>query len=631
MIKNVLFYSIILLFSGFYGVLFAQTAIDDDNVTIYAKFESYDYRIGTNKTPVVDMKSSTKYLCNKFRTSIPVVESYTDKTVINEVLIYVDGKRIKQITPEYTYYSIENIFYSDARVCRFMLPLNSKGSISEVQINKTCTDPRYLTQIWLGNPYCTQIHQVEMIIPRWMKIFIHEMNFNDCISKQITYDAKRDADIYRYTVTGANAWKSEDDAPGPSYVVPHLLIHTQYAETPSGKQTYFPELSDMYAWYRSLMQQVNNDEELLKSTAEKITDGCDTDLDKMKAVYNWVQENIRYIAFEDGMAGFKPDNAQEVLRKRYGDCKGMANLTKSLLKPLGFDTRLCWLSTHHIAYDYSIPNLAVDNHMICAVFHEGKIYYLDATAKYLGLEQYAEQIQGRQVLIENGDEFILERIPSATHLQNLHTETYQTEIEGNMLKGHAKTNFSGESKEYFLSILHSIKKGKREDVLTAYFSPAGGAEGFEMSNIRETGINASSHDVTIEFDFRLKNGVQVFGDEWYIELDFRKELLFSEIDTAKRKLDYRFPYKGFSQQQTEFILPEGIGVKSLPEAMHIERNGYRFDISYQKRDNKVIYTKELILNDIILPKNRFAEWNADIRQLKKTYHEYLVLSKKDEP
>ena len=46
---------------------------------------------------------------------------------------------------------------------------------------------------------------------------------------------------------------------------------------------------------------------------------------------------VRYIAYEDGIAGFKPDKAQEVLRKKYGDCEGMGNLMTEMLKSIGLD------------------------------------------------------------------------------------------------------------------------------------------------------------------------------------------------------------------------------------------------------------------------------------------------------
>ncbi|MEI9945444.1 MAG: transglutaminase-like domain-containing protein [Chitinophagaceae bacterium] len=93
---------------------------------------------------------------------------------------------------------------------------------------------------------------------------------------------------------------------------------------------------------------------------------------RSKRFFNWVQHNIRYIAFEDGIAGFKPAKANDVLNKKYGDCKGMANLTRGLLQALGFDARLCWIGTNYIAYDYSTPSMAVDNHMICALIYNGK-------------------------------------------------------------------------------------------------------------------------------------------------------------------------------------------------------------------------------------------------------------------
>jgi hypothetical protein len=135
---------------------------------------------------------------------------------------------------------------------------------------------------------------------------------------------------------------------------------------------------------------------------------------------------------------FCPIKAEEVLRKKYGDCKGMANLTKELLKAEGFDARLCWLGTSHIAYDYSTPSLAVDNHMICALMFKGKTYFLDATENYLGLDDYAERIQGREVLIEDNDKYILTHVPAEAYTQNLDSEKRVLTLSGTDLTGTVK-------------------------------------------------------------------------------------------------------------------------------------------------------------------------------------------------
>jgi len=125
----------------------------------------------------------------------------------------------------------------------------------------------------------------------------------------------------------------------------------------------------------------------------------------------------------------------------------MANLTKELLRSQGLDARLCWLGTNHIAYDYSTPSLAVDNHMICALIYKGKTYFLDATETYLGLNDYAERIQGRQVLIEDNDKYILTNVPTTTYMQNLDSEKRVLSIQGDGLTGTVTQEWRGEEKE----------------------------------------------------------------------------------------------------------------------------------------------------------------------------------------
>ena len=58
------------------------------------------------------------------------------------------------------------------------------------------------------------------------------------------------------------------------------------------------------------------------------------------------------------------------------------------------DARLTWIGTRSIPYDYTIPSLAVDNHMICTVFLGEEKYFLDATEEYVGFGDYAYRIQG---------------------------------------------------------------------------------------------------------------------------------------------------------------------------------------------------------------------------------------------
>ena len=347
-------------------------------------------------------------------------------------------------------------------------------------------------------------------------------------------------------------------------------------------------------------------------------------MDKVKAIFYWMQNNIRYIAFEDGIAGFLPDRAEEVMRKKYGDCKGMANLTKQLLKAEGFDARLCWLGTNHIAYDYSTPSLAVDNHMICTLMYKGKTYFLDATENYLGLNDYAERIQGRQILIEDGDKYILTHVPEETYTQNLDSEKRALTINGNDLTGTVDEEWKGEEKEYILYQLNYIRKDKSQDALKKYL--ADGNSDYNITGLKTSDLDNIDGDLTANYAVTQTNAVSSFNKEYYVDLDFKKEFNNSNFDTSKRKLDYIFSFKTNIERITELTIPQGYKISSVPPDLSVKNASYDFSITYTQQPNKIIYRKNIILKNTHLAKTSFTQWNDDIAKLTDSYNQQLVLT-----
>ena len=64
--------------------------------------------------------------------------------------------------------------------------------------------------------------------------------------------------------------------------------------------------------------------------------------------YAWVQRNIRYLAYEAGISAHQPALPAETIRKRYGDCKAMSLLLKTLLRAQGFDARQTDIGTDDV-------------------------------------------------------------------------------------------------------------------------------------------------------------------------------------------------------------------------------------------------------------------------------------------
>lgn len=598
----------------------AQPSSDKDNIIIASKKESFEYKLGDKKNPVVVKTTSvTKFQCNQFRASLHFSETYNDMVTMDKVSPGKAG-----IQPSYNSLESNGIFYSDAKVCYFTIPFSKKGETCEVKIQQTYLNPRYFTTIYFPEKEFVSEKEVEIVIPKWMKVELKEMNFaGHTIQKTSAFDSKRNADVYVYKIKNIPGMKSERNAPGPTYIYPHIMVLNKEANIASGKQTYFATLDDQYAWYRGLVKEVKVDDAVMKETAQRLTKNCKTDIEKIKTIFEWVQSNVRYIAFEDGLAGFKPAAPQEVLSKKYGDCKGKAILTKELLKALEFDARLAWIGTNHIAYDYSTPSLAVDNHMICALFFDKHLYYLDATEEYIGFDEYAQRIQGRQVLIEDGEKYLLERVPERMPEQNTEVEKSFFQINNGNLAGKVEISYKGEEKEAFLTAVYGTKKDKLNDALTEYLRQ--GNSQYSILELKHSEMNAGNEFVSLSYNTETKVGIQQYDKEYYIDLDFRKEFLNSRIDTAKRKLDFVFPYKCHVIHETELTIPSTIKVESLPEGLNIARDGYRFTISYSQKSGKVIYRKEIVINNILLPRSRFSEWNRDIDALKKAYLDQISL------
>jgi len=618
---------VFILLISFAALSQAQTTSDDNNVVISQSKKEFKFIKGNPEHPVQIKEETSKiYTCNNYRTAFPVVEFYDDLETIDDVTIYVNDSKKHGIIPKYEYYNSNGVFYSDAHVCYFQLPLLKKGSTSEVKFKKTTLDPHYFTTIYFADDKYISEQEIKITVPSWMQVEFKEYNFNKyAIQKNISPNGEET--VYTYNMKNIPAIKSESAAPGPTYFTPHILVQCKSAQPKDEKYVYFNTVKDQYEWYKKLVVQIGNDQKFIKEKTDEIVKGLTTDEDKVKIIFQWVQDNIRYIAFENGMAGFKPEKAQEVIKKKYGDCKGMANLLTEMLLSIKLDARRCWIGTNHIAYNYSTPSLAVDNHMICAWMNKGKPIYLDATEKYIGFNEIAERIQGRQTLIENGNQYLLEKVPVATYLQNTATESRKFTIDGNSLKGHVVQVWKGENKEWLLTELNDIKQEKQENALKQFL--AEGKQNFVISNLVITNITNYNADLKVEYDILWKDVLTVFDKEIYLEADNRRNLENFKIDTVKRKQPYWMSFKNDLVFETEIQVPLGKTITTLPEKLLIKQPGYSFVASYNNMSGKILYRNEIIINETAIQPENFSQWNKDIEQLTNFYNQQIVLTQKN--
>lgn len=597
---------------------FAQT--EEDNVIVTNKEVVFAFELNKKSGLFIDEKSTARYECTKEARNFVIAEFYNNYLEIKD--IEVSG--LKGVKPQYQMYQKEGVFYSDTKVCLLELPFTWKNKSAEVSFEKIFHDPHFFTTIYLSESQFIKSKTVKFIVPFWMDVDVHEKTFGSNIKKEVVNDEKNKTRTYIYSIENQKAEKQESDSPGRSYIYPHLLVVSKTATINGIKESIFDGLPSLYKWNQEAIFQENSDTAIISNKSREITEGCITPESKIKAIYAWVQNNIRYIAFEYGIGAFKPDEASNVLQKKYGDCKGMSNLLKSLLIAAGFDARLAWIGTNQISYDFSLP-LPITDHMICALLWNNKLWFLDPTVKYMPLGEYAQNIQGRETMIENGENYLIEHVPSVSPSQNTDSISCEYTITGNTLIGKAINTFRGESKQLILSLIHSTEKDKQNNALKRFLGR--GEVQDKVTSVIISGTDPQSDRLSINYEVERKSAIQTLNDELYIDPDTGKEYADMLIDTTRRENDFLFPYKVHIVRHTVLQIPQGYKVTGVPSGFTIKNDNLDFTISYILKDHQIIYRKEIVVSDPWVKKSHFKQWNADISAIKKAYMEQITLKR----
>ncbi|HEY8026356.1 MAG TPA: DUF3857 domain-containing protein [Burkholderiaceae bacterium] len=94
----------------------------------------------------------------------------------------------------------------------------------------------------------------------------------------------------------------------------------------------------------------------------------------------FVQNDIRYLSVSLGENSHRPYPPDQVLARRYGDCKDKSLLLVTMLRQLGIEASPVLLSTYYRkGLDQVLPTPALFDHAIVRAVVQGKEYFLDPT------------------------------------------------------------------------------------------------------------------------------------------------------------------------------------------------------------------------------------------------------------
>lgn len=589
-------------------------AIKDGKLNI--QLDSYEEKIhmdntaGLHSEGSVDYSDFNKILRIEAGTLIPDNNKYKKLPVKN----FVKSEKIS-----------EEVFFEGLKNISFLYPSLTSGAKSYLKIVKDITEPRLIpSHIFQDN---SPVVSSEYTVKTSPDVDIDFALFNvpdSAISFQKT--VSKSEITYCWKLKNIEEFKYEAHAPSFYYSAPHIVVWIKTFKSNGQVQNILNSQNDLYKWYYSLAKDVNNDHDTeLKAKVDSLVGTEKLEINKVKKIYYWVQENIKYIAVEDGMSGFIPRSASKVFDKRYGDCKDMASIIYKMLSYAGITSYMTWIGSNALPYTYAqLPTPAVDNHMITTYINNGKYYFLDATGKNTPFDIPTDFIQGKEALIGiDGDKYEIKMVPLVPLEKSGLVDSVNVSIEKNMLVGTGSSIISGyEHINLYMRLYDNTDEASK--ILRNYYLK--GNNKFLVTSQSITDLGERDLPAKVNYSFTINEYVRRTEDEIYVNLNLDKRYQ-NELLDKNRKLSYQKDNKESIHSTVKLKIPKGYAVNFVPSNTSYKNEYFGFNISYTLGKDEIILNKYIYINFLMLEKADFKGWNSMIQELNKAYLELVSLKK----
>lgn len=433
-----------------------------------------------------------------------------------------------------------------------------------------------------------------------------------------------DLDTYVWQVSNLSAIKKEEGSK-PWSVLPAVLFGT-------GTFSYYGYAGDMHSWqdYSRWVYDLNKDVCTLSperiAEVRKMTDTIKTDKAKAEFLYKYLQQSTRYVSVQLGIGGFKPFDANFVDKKKYGDCKALANYMYALLAAINIPSywAVVRAGDNEYAADPNFPNNNFNHEILCVPF-KNDTTWLDCTMTYRQFGQPGPFTENRNALLITANGGKLVNTPKSTATENQFNSEVHLAIDSDGgAKAHIKILSTGEYREQYIYMASAKQDEQKEKLLSDLDikqpSAIDLAYGVDKNGVKEIDIN-------LEYD--------KFCDIAVANKQFYKPRVLNLWNLTvpvleKRKTDYYFDFPRSKTCVTTIDLPKGFEIETLPtnQSLKFTYGSYEIKYVYDAAKNEVVSTAKFILNNQLIPAAKYTEMQQYLDAVAKAQNKKLVIRRK---
>jgi len=428
---------------------------------------------------------------------------------------------------------------------------------------------------------------------------------------------------WQWTVTGVKGIREEEDMPPWRGLMGQMIVSFFPPGGTLGKG--FSNWREMGTWYLNLSNGRRDASPDIKLKVAALTATAPTILDKMKAVANFVQDDIRYVAIELGIGGYQPHPAADVFGHHYGDCKDKATLMSSMLHEIGVESYYVVINTRrgtvasetpaHTAFNHVIiavrlPNDLSDPSLIAVTQHPklGRILFFDPTNELTPFGQIGGYLQSNYGLLVSPDGGELVELPKQSSAMNSIRRTAKLTLDptGRLQGDVQEVRLGDRAWSERLRLRNITKDSDRIKPIESLL--AGSLSNFHITKASVVNLQQTSQPFGFNYSFEAVNYAKNAGSLLLVRprvLGVKAQAIMETKEPRQFPVEFEGPVQ--DTDTFEIVMPSGYQVDDLPPPVDADFGFASYHSKTEVKGNVLGYTRTFEVKELSVPVSKAEE------------------------
>lgn len=436
--------------------------------------------------------------------------------------------------------------------------------------------------------------------------------------------SEKDKEVLKWEVKGLKALKKESFSEPVSEYAPSVKL-APVDFMIDGYKGNCETWNNFGKWIYTL----GEDKDILpKETQIKISnlvEGIESDYEKSKVLYEYLQDNTRYVNITVGIGGWQPIDAKTVDKVSYGDCKALTNYMKALLNTIGIKSYYtlvkAGIDASEIINDF--PSNQFNHAILCALIDADTVW-LECTNQRIPFGYIGSFTDDRDALLidEQGGTLVKTKRYSENDNQKLCVADITLDENGNSWVS-VSTQYKGYYYDRNMDKLLEDEQDKKKLIRERLHLPNFTLEDFKLREDQD--VIPSIYE---DLELGLNGYGTKFGDKISITLNMFNKV--TKIPTEKqyeRKSDIVFRRSLMEKDSLIFKIPAGYRVDKLSSERTITSEFGEMKTFIDNQDSLVSFVRILTIRKGDYPPESFNNFVKFYREIKKADSDRMILVK----